>query len=108
MKIKHYKKDKSFSIVLNKDVEICIKYEDNVGDFYDKEKVTRIYFVDYFDDSKIITNEEYQKGVRTYPYCENSGYNYQLSEVFDELYLAIEYIENNFNVPKSITKQIKL
>ena len=104
MKIKHHKKNKSFSIALNKDVEICIKYEDNVGDFYDKEKSTRIYFV----DSKIISNEEYQQGKRTYPYCEHSGYNYQLSEVFDELYLAIEYIENNFEIPKTITKQIKL
>jgi hypothetical protein len=66
-----------------------------------------MYFVDYFDDSKIITDKQYQQGKRTYPYCEHSGYNYQLSEVFDELYLAIEYIENNFQIPKTTTKQIK-
>ena len=70
---------------LNKDVEICItyeKFEDNIT----------TYFVDYFDD-----DSDWEE-----------VYNHDLSELFDELYLAIEYIENNFQIPKTITKQIKL
>ena len=75
MKIKKWDNEEGYSININKDVEICIKYEDNVGDFYDKEKETRIYFVDYFDDSKIISNEEYQKGKRTF--VINKALNFQ-------------------------------
>ena len=51
-----------------------------------------IYFIDIFSN-----NES-----RIY-----NGYKEKLSEVFDDLYLAIEYLENNFNIPKNITKKIK-
>ena len=92
MKIKKWDKKVGYSIVINKDVEICISYEDNVGDFHNYNQGTRIYFIDYFDD-----NSDWEE-----------GYNHDLSEVFDELYLAIEYLENNFNIPKKIIKKIKI
>ena len=95
--------NKYFTLHIDKFISIGLTYE-----FDDESKKNKVYFVDYFDDSKIISNEEYERGVRTYPYCEHSGYNYQLSEVFDELYLAIEYLQNNFNIPKTITNKIKL
>ena len=84
MKLNKWKDREGYGIIINKDVEICItyeKFEDNIT----------TYFVDYFDD-----DSDWEE-----------GYNHDLSELFDELYLAIEYIENNFEIPKTITKQIK-
>ena len=92
MKIKKWDNEEGYSININKEVEICISYADDIGDFHDYNKETKVYFVDYFDDSS----------------QWKEGYDHDLSEVFDELYLAIEYIENNFNIPKKITKQIKM
>ena len=92
MKIKRWDNKEGYSITINKDIEICISYADDIGDFYDYKKETRVYFVDYFDD-----NSQWE-----------DGYDHDLSEVFDELYSSIEYIENNFNIPKKITKQIKM
>ena len=99
MQLEKYK-DQGYRIIINKDIEICI----NLEIFQDHN----LYSVDYFDDSKKITSEQYEKGIRTYPYCEISGFNYQLSDQFDELYQALEYLEDEFDIPKKITKQIKL
>ena len=84
MKLNKWKGKEGYGIIINKDVEIGITYEK----FQDKFLT---YFVDYFDD-----DSDWEE-----------GYNHDLSENFDELYLAIEYIENNFEIPKTITKQIK-
>ena len=84
MKLNKWKDREGYGIIINKDVEIAItyeKFEDNIT----------TYFVDYFDD-----DSDWEE-----------GYNHDLSELFDDLYSAIEYIENNFEIPKTITKQIK-
>ena len=101
MQLEKWDKNEGYTIVITKDIEICIFKETF-------EKDICLYFVDYFDDSKKITNEQYEEGIRTYPYCEISGFNYQLSNQFDELYQALEYLEDDLNIPKKITKQIKL
>tara|TARA_R100000808_G_C2077531_1_gene102635 strand:+ start:106 stop:339 length:234 start_codon:yes stop_codon:yes gene_type:complete len=39
---------------------------------------------------------------------EHNNKNAYDNEIFDDLCLSIEYIENNFNIPKIITSKIKL
>ena len=85
MKLKKWKtKKEGYSIIINKDVEICISHENFKNE-------SRVYFVDYFDDSSDF----------------EEGYNPYLSEVFDCLYLAIEYMQNNFDINKKISNKIK-
>ena len=61
-----------------------------------KEKINKndpdLYFVDVFDGSIKDNNKAYQE---------------DLSNVFNELYQAIEHLEDVLHIPKRITKQIK-
>ena len=64
------------------------------------------------DDYIIYISEEQNPNTKLYLYFidvfEHNNKNAYDNEIFDDLYSAIEYMENNFNIPKTITNQIKL
>ena len=63
------------------------------------------------DDYIIYISEEQNPNTKLYLYFidvfEHNNKNAYDNEIFDDLYSAIEYMENNFNIPKTITNQIK-
>ena len=64
------------------------------------------------DDYIIYISEEQNPNTKLYLYFidvfEHNNKNAYDNEVFDELCQAVDYIKNNFEIPKTITKQIKL
>ena len=75
----------------------CYEIENNNNLIYiSKEQNPKtkvyLYFTDVFDLSSLTP-------LNSEP-CD--------SEVFDEPWEALEYLENNFNIPEETTKQIKL
>ena len=63
------------------------------------------------DDYVIHISKEQNPNTELYLYFtdvfEHNNKNSYDNEIFDDLYAAIEYIEDNFLIPKTITKQIK-
>ena len=58
-----------------------------------------IYFIDVFNSQDIYNYKKDKINIKDTEPVDN--------EVFNELWEAIECIENNFEIPKTITKQIK-
>ena len=88
MKIKKLDKNQ-YEIESDKDlIYISQEKNPNTEDLY-------LYFIDVFE------LQWYWEGLKV----SREPYD---NEVFDELYLAIEYLENNFNIPKKIIKKIKI
>ena len=58
-----------------------------------------IYFIDVFNSQDIYNYKKDKINIKDTEPVDN--------EVFDELWEAIEYIENNFEIPKILTNQIK-
>ena len=88
MKLEKWDKNEGYTIVITKDIDICISKHI----FENSDDAQILYLVDYFDD-----NSDWEEGWVGEKYDE-----------FDELYQALEYLEDEFNIPKKITKQIKL
>ena len=84
MKIK--KLDNTYEII-NDDYIIYISREKNPVEKEFKHLDLHLYFIDVF---------------------EHNNKNAYDNEVFDELCQAVDYIKNNFEIPKTITKQIQL
>ena len=91
MKIKKYKTTKTdasdFFEITNGNLEICIQRED----FKKGNDEPSVYFVDVFDIN-IEDNDE--------------AYLIDLSGNFDELWEAVDHLQNELNIPKKITNQI--
>ncbi len=85
MKIK--KLDKNQYEIINNHYIIYISKEKNPVEEEFKHLDLQLYFIDVFEHNKKDAND---------------------NEVFNELYLAVDYIKNNYEIPKTITKQIKL
>ena len=92
MKIK--KLDKYQYEIINDDYIIYISKEQ-----YEHNE-PYIYFIDVLDSQELDDYKKDKINIKDIEPIDN--------EVFDELYSAIEYMENNFNIPKTITNQIKL
>ena len=58
-----------------------------------------IYFIDVFNNQDIQNYKKDKINIKETDSIDN--------EPFDELWEAIEYLENNYQIPKTITKQIK-
>ena len=81
--------------IINDDYVIYISKEQNPNtELY-------LYFVDVFEHNN-------KNAVDSYLFLSLLlNRTFDDNEIFDDLYSAIEYIENNFEIPKTITKQIK-
>ena len=91
MKIKKYKTTKTdasdFFEITKGTLEICIQRED----FKKGNDEPSVYFVDVFDIN-IKDNDE--------------AYLIDLSGNFNELWEAVDHLQNELNIPKKITNQI--
>ena len=64
------------------------------------------------DDYIIYISKEQHPNTKLYLYFidvfEHNNKNAYDNEIFDDLIKAVIYIQNNYEIPKSITKQIKI